>query len=281
MFRKVTRYLFGSVTLASIPLATTFFVVSNLDSSSTAAIHAAGGESPTTFPMQQGTPPGARGIGVFPTTLQFDNTLRGGEYYRTIGVINGSDSERTYRFEAGDEIAPWVSVVSTKDRTQVLDTVQAPPWGEGRVLLRVLVPPDAANGTYSGWIRISTGLGEKQAGQGSGASVNLGALVRVGIDVSGTQTIAGSLMDINTSDIEAGMTLRIKATIQNSGNVQISPDIHLEVIDANAQVVSESSFSGEVIYPGEISAQIVEWDSWGQPEGEYTAQLSVSLGDVT
>src|SRR5947207_2239704 len=65
----------------------------------------------------------AQGVGVFPTDINLPDTLRGGEYLRDLGLINGTDSERVFTFEVKGPLAAWVSFVDVKDRTKTLDSL--------------------------------------------------------------------------------------------------------------------------------------------------------------
>jgi len=148
------------------------------------------------------------------------------------------------------------------------------------VFLRLLVPADAANGVYTGSVRVLTTVDEKNTGEGAGVSVNVGADISVTFNITGTQKIAGSVIDVVTSDVEAGSPLRIKTTVQNSGNVQVNPEIRLQVVDPQGAIVGEASFSEEVVYPNEIKILTPEWDTTDQKTGERIARVSVKFGDV-
>src|SRR4030042_5526213 len=89
---------------------------------------------------------GARGIGVYPAEIDFGETLRAGEYFRTIGVLNNEHSEQAFRFEFDGEGGSVLSVVDPDDRTQVLDVVHAPSKDQARVFLRLPVAPRAPHG---------------------------------------------------------------------------------------------------------------------------------------
>ena len=219
-------------------------------------------------------------VGVYPTTVEFAEVLRGSEYFRTVGVMNASDSEQTFRFEVDGEASPWLSLVNPQDRTQVLDTVVAPPRGEGRAFLRLVVPPDVPNGAHSGAVRVLTAVGPSESCAGSGASVNVGAEIKVALDVTGTENIAGSFVDLATTDVEIGSPLSVRTTVQNSGNVQVNPQIDLQVIDPDGTVVGQASSAADVVYPNEITVLTPEWDTTGQRLGERTVRVSVRFGDL-
>ena len=244
----------------------------------TAATAATTVASPTKTP--QPAVSGARGVGVFPSEIDYGDTLRAGEYFKTIGVLNNENAEQTFSVAFDGQAAPWLSIVDSNDRTKVLDSVTAPAKGQGRVLLRLVVPADVPNGAYTGVARVLTTVDEKNAGGGSGSSVNVGAEISVTLNLTGTQEMVGSLTDMAVGDVETGSPLRIKATVQNSGNVQFNPQIDLQVLDPQGAVLDTASFSEEVVYPGEIKILTPEWDTTGQKTGERIARVSVKLGNI-
>lgn len=233
-----------------------------------------GSETPGT------TTGGAAGVGIYPTSIDFEQTLRGSEYFRSIGVINPGNSDQTFTFEVGGAAAPWMSLVNPEDRTQVVDTIVVPPQQERRVFLRLLVQPDVPNGTYTGLVRAVSAVAAGAGAEGAGSTVNVGAEISVALEVTGTQNIAGSLRDVAARDVEVGYPLRIRTTVQNSGNVQVNPQIHLEVVDSKGSVVAQATFPGEVVYPNETKILVSEWDTTGQGVGQRVARVSVKFGDL-
>jgi hypothetical protein len=223
---------------------------------------------------------GARGIGVFPSSINFGDTLRAGEYFRTIGVLNNEDAEQTYSVAFDGQAAPWLSIVDPNDRTKAVDTVSAPAKDQGRVFLRLVVPADIPNGKYTGVVRVLTTVDEKNNGGNSGVGVNVGAEISVTLNLTGTQNVAGSLVDVSAGDVETGSPFRIKTTVQNSGNVQVNPQIDLQVLDLQGAVVGTASFSEDLVYPDEIKILTPEWDTTGQKTGERIARVSVKFGNV-
>ena len=223
---------------------------------------------------------GARGIGVFPSDINFGNTLRGSAYYKTIGVLNNENASQTYSVQFDGQAAPWLSIVDPDDRTKVVDSVSAPAKDQGRVFLRLVVPADIPNGKYTGVVRVLTTINEENNGGGSGASVNVGSEISVSLNLTGTQNMAGSVMDMTTSDVETGSPLRIMTTVQNSGNVQVNPQIDLQVLDLQGAVVATASFSEDLVYPNEVKILAPEWDTTGQKPGERIARVSVKFGNV-
>lgn len=221
----------------------------------------------------------AQGVGISPTAAEFDDTLRNGEYYRTITVINGGSSDQVFSFQPGGDIGQWLTIVDTEDRTQVLETITAGANSRARVLLRLNIPEDAPNGTFRGVVRVmAAGSGSTQ-GNGAGASVNIGAEILVQAIVSGTQVIDGKLIDASVNQVELGSFMRINSVVQNLGNVRVNPQVTLEVLNPEGTVVFQETFQQESIFASETGALTAEWDTTGQELGDYRVKTSVRFGD--
>ena len=222
----------------------------------------------------------AQGVGISPTAAEFDDTLRNGEYYRTITVINGGSSDQVFSFQPGGDIGQWLTIVDTEDRTQELETITAGANSRARVLLRLNIPEDAPNGTFRGVVRVmAAGSGSTQGGNGAGASVNIGAEILVQAIVSGTQVIDGKLIDASVNQVELGSFMRINSVVQNLGNVRVNPQVTLEVLNPEGTVVFQETFQQESIFASETGAVSAEWDTTGQELGDYRVKTSVRFGD--
>ena len=226
-----------------------------------------------------GTPyAGADGVGIFPTSVDFPDSVRDGEYYKTIGVINGGDSERTFIFTPVGPIASWLTVVDEQDRSLELESIIAPPNSRPRVLLRIRVPDDAANGDYLAKVDI---LAQSRGtdSQGTSAGVNVGAEIQVRVTVTGIQIIDGTLVDSSLNLVELGSPLRVSSVVKNSGNVRVEPLLFVEVLDPQGELVFNAAFQQESIFPDETGNLKAAWDTTGQELGEYTVQTSITFGD--
>ena len=219
----------------------------------------------------------ADGIGVYPADLAIDNALRGTEYFRTIGITNDADGARTFSLEASGETGAWVSFVDITDRTTPANKVHVPARSEGRVFLRLRIPADTPNGTYSGRILVVTAGGKVEDSSGSAVNVNVGAEIGLTVVTTGTQRLGGELVDITVADTETGHPLQVKSIIQNSGNVQARPQTAIK-ISTSATVVDESTLEGDPIAPNETRTVVTEWDTAKAPPGAYLASVSVALG---
>ena len=234
---------------------------------------------PTPLPIPRSTADASTGIGVYPTSLGFPDTLRGREYYRTVGVINGGPSDQKYRFETSGDTAGWLTFVG-QDRTTPIQEVDVAPGGRAQVLVKALVPPSVPNGDYGGTISVLTTATVRGDAKSSGAGVTLGAEVNVLLAVTGTQKIEGQFIEAAASDVESGYPLRIATHIANTGNVQLNPTIDVDITDAAGQPVDHFTSTDQILYPSDNKEIVLEWDTTGRAIGERLGRVSVKLGSL-
>lgn len=224
------------------------------------------------------TPVRADGIGVYPAEIAFPDTLRGGEYFTSIGVINHGDQSRTFTLEASGDIASWISFVDPEDRTRTIDHVTTTPGADGHADLRLSVPESAQNGSYSGEVR-TVAVVDGGKIEGSGSTLNLGASIEVKAVVSGNQRVAGKFLELAANDIEVGYPLRITSKVQNDGNVRVLPIVHVE-ISTSARVIGTIDTNDVAIPPNEYRDVESQWDSNVAGPGDYLVTTTVSLPGV-
>jgi hypothetical protein len=234
----------------------------------------------------QVAPAQAEGIGIFPSNVVYRNVLRGGAYYQDIGLVNDSNVERTFRLETGGDVSPWVSFFDIRDRSKQITEVPVPANSSGHVFLRLLVPKDLANGQYRGYIQ--TLVTVSGTVQGSSSIVNIGAQANVELTVTGTQSLAGTLVDLAVTDTEVGTPLRVRSVLTNSGNVAAQPELS---IDLKAVVQGQASravgqpgmrkfVQEEQLFPGETKTLITEVPTDNVPPGNYVAAVAVRFDGV-
>jgi hypothetical protein len=222
------------------------------------------------------TDPSGNGVGIYPSNVSFTTTLRGGEYLQTIGIINGSSESRVFRFSLQGSLAPWLTIVASSNPSVRLSTVTAAP-GTTTVQLRLEVPLHTAKGTYTGALDV---VGQPLKGSyPKGASpVSVGVQVNVTAHVTGTQVIAGALIDVSSYPaIEVGDPLPIFSLIRNSSNVTVAPVFRLRITRGDAVVYDKTS-SGEGLIPGSLSKSEVVWpgaNTRSQVIGTYEVHLNV------
>ncbi len=223
----------------------------------------------------------ADGLTVFPSTLNFSDTFRGGEYLTAVGVENNAPVEATFRFQKEGGAAAWLTLVDPRDRKTEVDTVVVGPHGQGELFAKLVVPSTTANGNYGGTLTVLRSLnGETSSSGGTSgsASVNIGARVAINVNVSGTQRIQGSLDEVAIADTEVGYPVQVVATIRNTGNVMVQPKITLDVL-ANAGVAATGESADEAVYPNETKQVAATVDTSKLAPGDMQARVRVVFGD--
>jgi hypothetical protein len=220
-------------------------------------------------------------VGVYPSSVVFSQTMRGGQYVETIGVINGTGVPRWFHFALTGAVAPWLQILpsvpapSGKQPSLSRFLVQA-NGAPGRAVLRLQVPKTAANGTYKGKVTVSI-LPPKIKGK---TTVGVGEVIQVIVRVTGTEIISGKLVNAYTyPKIEVGAPLRVFAVVKNSSNVAVQPSFHFQILKAGARkpVYNWIGTTGEAVLPGLTSTYELDWPAGATQSavlGEYTARIA-------
>jgi len=216
----------------------------------------------------------ATGLGVSPTEIIIRSSLRGGEYQRAIRVFNAMDEDLGFVFNVTGYSADWISLYADDNFTKPINNMTVPVKTSVIVFVVVRVPLDASNGNHSSNVYVQTVPVEVKE---TGAKVVVSAPVKITVEVVGTQVLAGEVNGISTLDTEVNYPLRIDIDFQNTGNVVANPEIDVE-ITKEEDSIENFTFSKASVKPGMREVISVEWDTTGKDEGEYWANVTVSLG---
>lgn len=220
----------------------------------------------------------ALGVALGPPTLEITNALRGGDYERAVTVFNPSKAEAMYSLGAEGQAESWLSFYewSSKKAVQSL-----PIAGESNtnILVKVNVPSDITNGTYTATIYAETA---PDAGftTDTGVSTVLRATSVLTITVSDNQIVDGTVGNISARDTEAGFPLRLEVNFKNTGNVAVQPKIDCQIDKGNTKV-AEFSYAKTTVKPESQETIPVEWATTADQSGDYVAQVTVSLDEKT
>jgi hypothetical protein len=230
------------------------------------------------------SPPGAPSVGAYPTVIRFDQALRGGEYLDTFGVLNGTGTGEYFSFGLAGTTAPWLHVVSSGNNSTGITRVWAPGGPRpSTAVLELQVPPTLANGVYKGELTV-TSVVPKVAHKGQTA-VGLGAAIDVVVDVTGTEVVAGALVNAYTTypKIEVGSPVNVFVVVKNAGNVAEQPAFALQVSKSHnkASQYSWHGTTGSGLLPDQTAVYEVAWPGSStetQTLGGYTANVNVAFG---
>ena len=234
----------------------------------------------STTPKTTPAPPSA--VGLYPTVVKFSNTLRSGQYVDTIGVLNGTAHGQWFHFHLSGTAAPWLQVVASSQSTAPITEIWAPNGATPTTaLLKLHVPATAGDGMYAGAVNVST-LPPKATKKGE-TTVGLSGQIEVTIAVTGTQIVAGTLVNAYTyPKIELGEPLRVFAVIKNASNITVAPQFHLQVtrVKSHSPVYKWVGTTGEALLPAQTSTYEVDWPAAStstQTLGNYVAKISVTF----
>ena len=220
------------------------------------------------------------GVGVYPTRVDVAHAFRGSQLLKTIGVIDDTGTALTFDATMSGAIASWATFGDVNDPSHTLTSVRV--QGRGQIALRLRVPDDAADGTYSGTVHLLSEPLANDAGRAAtNQAVRVGADVPVTVAVDGTQIVRGSLLDSQALNaIEAGYPLRVKNVVANYGNVGIRPQFDF-TITHNGGTVATFTAADSAIDPGATQSIEADWRSARSSDlGSYVAHIAASFQGV-
>jgi len=170
-------------------------------------------------------PVAAGGLGVTPPTLEIADALKGGEYQRTVRLFNTMEEVTNLSLSTSGDISQWVTFYDPGDLTTPIESIAVPSKENTSVLVKLSIPDDTANGTYSGSLHAETGALGEEGGQG----IRLHTSVAVTISVTEPQG-DGKLLSLDYEGQPAtNAVTKIQATFQNTGTVETQAKFIAEV----------------------------------------------------
>jgi len=217
----------------------------------------------------------AAGIAVSPSKIEMDDVMKGAEPERVLTVFNTATYEDTFSLTVTGDISDWISFYRMDDPATPINNITIPAEAKAHVLVKFAIPADTAAGDgYTSKIYVQSIPPKAEAGQ---AAVMIKMPVYVKINVTGTQTLAGTVESIATTDTEVNVPLTIRVEFRNTGNVVAKPTVNVD-ISRDGAVVDRVTYSDKEIAPNRKETVRVEWDTAEIKSGDYVAKVSVLLG---
>jgi hypothetical protein len=220
-------------------------------------------------------------IGVNRASISFDDVLRDGYAETTVTVT--TDSLEPIGGEAllVGEAAGWINFSST-----TFNFSSTQPYE-----LKVFVEPplDAQVQDYHVNLTIITGEIGRSTGGRMGTSTRASFRIPITIHMTGTELLKCTVGGVQVLDAERGQPLEISASILNNGNVQINPEISVEIFD---QLRATSLATRKVEFGNRIRPTVTEqalrtitadlipgqyWASISVPACEYSTLLTFDV----
>jgi uncharacterized membrane protein len=218
----------------------------------------------------------ALGVAIGPGTFEITNALRGTEYKETLAIFNPSTPDTHYNLSTDGQAANWISFYLLTDQQQSITGIDVPGQSNISIMLKVDVPSNAADGSYTAIIYAKT---NPIASSGSGIATVMQAESQMTIDVTGTQTISGTVNTVTVNNPEAGMPMRLVVNFENTGNVTVQPNVDCVINKDNVKITEITNNTTDVEPQTQEDIQ-TEWATTIDDKiGDYTGHVTVSLGD--
>ena len=224
------------------------------------------------------------GIGQVTEPIIIKDILRDSEVTDTLILFNSEDKEVVLQLKAEDEIVDWTSFYGIEDKNleNPITEIQIPAKSRLDVTVKFKIPKDVPNGEYAGEIAIMTAPAENE--EMSKATISV--LQRIGREVLITVTDK-EILEFKTTviplkyGVNKNEPLQIKVIHNNQGNISVKPDVQLKITKNNKTVfnaIFPYSEDEKPVRPLERKVMpLIEWQTAGQEEGEYKAEVKVLL----
>ena len=218
---------------------------------------------------------GALGLAVSPASVEINDALKGGEYVRTITIFNSGEEAYNCSLGCVGEVQGWVLFYTEDNLTTPISEIAVPSKDKNVCIAKFKIPGEVASGNYTSKIYVETvptgGI------EGSGQAVKLRMSTDVMVNVTSKQILSGTVKSITTTDTEVNLPLTVRVEFQNTGNVVATPEIAVK-ITKNGTVTDEFTHSETGVKVNTKDIIPVEWGTTGKESGDYTANVTVSLG---
>ncbi len=226
----------------------------------------------------------ALAIGMMTKPIVIENVLRGQDVVATLTLRNSDEREVTYGFKAEGQVADWATFFNIKDKNleNPITEIKMPVKEYIDIVVKFTIPRDTPNGEYTGELFVSEDLGGKVNSDEASVGVSQKIGREVTIAVTDKEIVQFKTTFVpKTYDVQNGKPLIIRVLYNNQGNVSVKPDLQLKITRDGATVYNaifpypEAEDAVRAYSEKEISS--VEWQTSGQENGIYKAELKVLL----
>ncbi|HXF44028.1 MAG TPA: hypothetical protein VNK70_01000 [Candidatus Paceibacterota bacterium] len=172
-------------------------------------------------------------FGISPPGLSIDRLVKGSEYEATVFLVrqdSKSDLGVEAAFDFPDKVKSWITI--EPNPLVIPAGVQQFP-----VKVRIRVPENADFGIWSGLITFKTVPVNQKGTAGQQVVIAVGASLSLTLTVGEGVFADFKITSVNILDIKEGESPKIEVTLENTGNVPISPDrATLDLFDKFGQV---------------------------------------------
>jgi hypothetical protein len=216
----------------------------------------------------------ASAIGVSPGTVSFSRMVRGGYAEKTLAISTAGDEDLLLKIEATGDVKDWITFEPSG--SQIL----LPKKSSKPILVKIAVPSTARNGLYEGNIIISTMYQGAEGGDVSGARFMPGIIVKVQLTVTGEEVAGYEIKSVSVKDTEQGYPAEFLVNVENTGNVIITPKLHIIILNSERRETGKIlDYSETAILPTTSKMFSIKMPTKGMEVAAYYAKITSDLGD--
>ncbi len=227
----------------------------------------------------------AQAIGQVTDPINIKNALRGQTYSQNIIIVNSSSQEEEINLTALEDIAGWVKFYENSSSQETIGSTKVSARSRKEIIAKFTIPEGTPNGKYEGSIKVSTKPTTYSSKEDeSGSSISQGIERSVSIEVNDKENISFNVSLIPEKyDMNKGDYLKIRIIYDNQSNVNINPQINLEIKQGE-----ETFYSAIFPYPANQPSVIpyslfeipaLEIPTSNLETGKYKAVLTMSQGE--
>ena len=210
----------------------------------------------------------ASGIGVSPTTLNYENVMKNASNQKQVMLFNTEDTDKYYEIYASGNTSGWFSFSEKEFKVS--------PGSNKPIVVTVTPPADIPNGIYEGIIYIKE-ITNVTGGEGASVGIAPAVGVKTIMNITGKELISGIVHKISAEDDEIGKPIKFLIRYSNTGNVKSGPKIIIKISKDGEQI---DTIEKEItLFAGENKDILIEWETLKREAGDYAANVEVFLND--
>jgi hypothetical protein len=216
----------------------------------------------------------ASALGVSPGTIEFNKMVRGGYGEKTLTVSTAGSEDIVMKLEAAGAIKDWLSFDPMESQ------IVLPKQSGKAITVKINVPNTARNGEYEGTVVIST-LYQGAAGSSdvSGAHFMPGVIVQVKLTIIGEEIMGYDLKSVSVKDTEQNYPVEFNINVENTGNVVVTPKLHIAILDGERKDTGKSlDYAETQVLPTTTKQFSIKMPTKGMDVGAYYGKITDDLG---
>ncbi len=201
-----------------------------------------------------------------PEELIFENVLNNGYAEKILKVKSDSPEPTEVVISTSDLIHPWIK---SEPRSAYVTNSS---FTEFKVMIR---PTEAFLGVYEGFLIINA----FPSGNQITSVVSSAKTLKTTVEVTDQEIMQAEIEDVSVPATEEKSPIRASVTVQNQGNIAISPLFKINVLDASKnQILKSDNSEKRTLLP--YSTDIIELSMPNDlPLGTYWAKVTTYLDD--